>query len=83
QTDRFDFLLQLDAVQIYNLIVAEKPQVQAIVMTQLDPRRRRAVFDMYAGQAKVELMRELCRGEPIPKEFLGNIATVLQRKVTT
>ena len=27
-------------------------------------------------------MQELCRGEPIPKEFLANIAVVLQRKVT-
>lgn len=80
--ERFDFLLQLDAVQIYNLIIDEKPQVQAICMTQLDPKRRRSVFDMYAGQPKVDLMQELCRGEPIPKEFLANIAVVLQRKVT-
>jgi flagellar motor switch protein FliG len=80
--ERFDFLLQLDAVQIYNLIIDEKPQVQAICMTQLDPKRRRSVFDMYTGQPKVDLMQELCRGEPIPKEFLANIAVVLQRKVT-
>jgi len=81
--ERFEFLQQLDAVQIYNLIIDEKPKVQAIVMTQLDPKRRRAVFEMYTGQPKIDLMQELCRGEPIPKEFLANIAVALQRKVTS
>jgi len=80
--ERFEFLQQLDAVQIYNLIIDEKPKVQAIVMTQLDPKRRRAVFEMYTGQPKIDLMQELCRGEPIPKEFLANIAVALQRKVS-
>jgi flagellar motor switch protein FliG len=83
QMDRFDFLLKLDATQIYNLIAEEKPQVQSIVLTQLDHKRRRAVFDMYQGEAKVALMRELCRADAIPKEYLSNVAKALHKKVST
>lgn len=82
QTDKFDFLSRLDPTQIYNLVVEEKPQIQSIVMTQLDHKRRRAIFDMYQGQAKVELMRELCRADAIPKEYLANVAKALQKKVS-
>jgi flagellar motor switch protein FliG len=83
QTDKFDFLLKLDSSQIYNLLVEEKPQVQSIVLTQLDHKRRRAVFDMYQGPAKVDLMRELCRADAIPKEYLSNVAKALEKKVMT
>lgn len=81
QMDKFDFLAKLDANQIYNLIADEKPQVQSIVLTQLDNKRRRAVFDMYTGQLKIDLMRELCRAEAIPKEYLSNVAKILSKKV--
>lgn len=83
QMDKFDFLLKLDASQIYNLIAEEKAQVQSIVLTQLDHKRRRAVFDMYHGEPKVDLMRELCRADAIPKEYLSNVAKALQKKVTS
>lgn len=83
QMDKFDFLLKLDASQIYNLIAEEKSQVQSIVLTQLDHKRRRAVFDMYQGEAKVDLMRELCRADAIPKEYLSNVAKALNKKVSS
>jgi flagellar motor switch protein FliG len=83
QMDKFDFLTKLDASQIFNLIDDEKPQLQGIVLTQLDHRRRRAVFDMYHGQKKTDLMRELCKADAIPKEYLSNVAQALHKKVTT
>ncbi len=81
QLDKFDFLSKLDAGQIYNLIREEKAQVQSIVLTQLDHKRRRAVFEIYTGDAKVALMRELCRADAIPKEYLANVARALHKKV--
>ncbi|MCX6125211.1 MAG: hypothetical protein NTV34_10780 [Proteobacteria bacterium] len=81
RTEQFDFLQILDAQQVFLLINDERPQVQSIVLTQLDHQRRRAVFDMYAGQAKVGLMRELCRADAIPKEYLANVAKALNKKV--
>lgn len=81
RAEQFDFLQKLDAPQVFLLLRDEKPQVQSIAMTQLDHQRRRAVFDMYEGNAKVELMRELCRADAIPKEYLANVAKALHKKV--
>lgn len=83
QMDQFDFLSKLDSTQIYNLISEEKPQVQSIVLTQLDHKRRRAVFEMYQGNSKVDLMKELCRADAIPKDYLANVSMVLHKKVTS
>src|SRR5690606_27414456 len=67
--------------QIYKLVAEEKTQVQSIVLTQLDRKKRMAVYDMYTGHAKVKLMNELCRADAIPKEYLNNVAKALSRKV--
>ena len=83
QMDQFDFLSKLDSNQIYSLISEEKPAVQSIVLTQLDHKRRRAVFEMYQGESKVVLMKELCRADAIPKDYLANVAMVLHKKITT
>lgn len=81
KAEQFDFLQILDAPQIFMLIREEKPQVQSIVLTQLEHQKRRTVFDMYEGESKVALMRELCRADAIPKEYLANVAKALHKKV--
>jgi flagellar motor switch protein FliG len=80
-SEKFEFLQKLDADQIYNLIADEKVQLQSIVLTQLDRKRRRQVFDMYQGDEKVLLMEQLSHAEAIPKEYLYNVAKVLAKKV--
>jgi flagellar motor switch protein FliG len=81
RSEQFDFLQNLDATQVFALIGDEKPQVQSVVLTQLDHARRRVVFDMYEGDSKVALMRELCRADAIPKEYLSHVAKALHKKV--
>ena len=81
RTEQFDFLHNLEATQIFALLSEEKPHVQSVVLTQLDHARRRTVFDMYEGEAKVALMRELCKADAIPKEYLANVAKALHKKV--
>lgn len=82
-SEKFDFLNKLDAPQVYALICDEKIQVQAIVLTQLERKKRNNVFDMYVGQTKVDLMNELSNADAIPKDFLFNVAKVLRKKVTS
>ena len=82
-SEKFDFLNKLDATQIYNLIADEKIQVQAIVLTQLERKKRQRVFEMYVGGSKVELMHELSTAEAIPKDFLFSVAKALSKKVTS
>jgi flagellar motor switch protein FliG len=82
-TEKFDFLAKLDAEQIFTLISEENAKVQSIVLTQLEKKRRLAVFAMYAGKGKIDLMNELSRSDAIPKEYLNNVANALGRKVTS
>ncbi len=79
----FDFLLKLDAARLYNLIAHEKPVVQSICLTQLDPKRRREVFEMFEGDAKIKLLKELCRAEAFTKDYLYTVGMALQKKVTS
>lgn len=81
-SEKFDFLSKLDSTQVYDLVKDEKIQVQAIVLTQLDRKKRSQVFAMYVGDTKVSLMNELSSAEAIPKEFLFNVAKVLTKKIT-
>jgi flagellar motor switch protein FliG len=81
--DKFDFLAKLDADQIYKLISEENMKVQCIVLTQLEKKRRMAVFGMYTGQPKIDLMNELSRADAIPREYLSNVAQALNKKITT
>jgi flagellar motor switch protein FliG len=81
RTEQFDFLQNLEATQVFTLIAEEKPHVQSVVLTQLDHTKRRVVFDMYEGESKVALMRELCKADAIPKEYLANVAKALHKKV--
>lgn len=80
-SEKFDFLTKLDAGQIYNLVRDEKVQVQSIVLTQLDRKKRASVFEMYQGAAKVQLLSELSSADAIPKEYMQNVAQALQKKV--
>jgi flagellar motor switch protein FliG len=80
RSEQFDFLQNLDAAQIFNLISDEKPHIQSIVLTQLDNSRRRNVFEIYTGESRVSLMRELCKSDAIPKEYLANVAKAIHKK---
>ena len=80
-SEKFEFLQKLEPGQIYNLIVDENIQVQCIVLTQLDRKRRRMVFDLYQGDSKVRLMEQLSMAEAIPKDYMYNVAKVLAKKV--
>lgn len=79
----FDFLLKLDAARLFNLIAHEKPVVQSITLTQLDPKRRREVFEMFEGDVKIKLLKELCRAEAFTKDYLYTVGMALQKKVTS
>ncbi|MDD9950278.1 MAG: hypothetical protein OXT67_01810 [Zetaproteobacteria bacterium] len=81
--DQFEFLSKLNPAQIVQLTEDESPQVQSLVLTQLNPQLRLDVFEIYSSEHKNRLTKELCRAEAIPKEFLHNVAAALKRKVAS
>ncbi|MBI2603429.1 MAG: hypothetical protein HYW48_10280 [Deltaproteobacteria bacterium] len=81
--EQFEFLGKLDPGQVYALIRDENPRVQSIVLTQLPPLQRRAVFNTFQGAGRTKLLSELSRADAIPKEFLANVAQALNKKVVS
>ena len=69
--------------QIFELIKDENSQVKGVIITQLSPKNRKLVFMMYTPEERVGLMKELCHGDSLPKEYLINVAKALHKKVLT
>jgi hypothetical protein len=79
--DMFDFLKSYSPRKIYDLIADESARSQAVVLIQLPTEKRRAVFELFEGNLKADLLRELCVKESLPREYLFNIAQALKRKI--
>lgn len=76
----FDFLKSRSARQIYNLIADENPQSQAVVLTQMGKSKRNAIFDLFEGESKIDLLRALCQGRAVANEYLLSLSDALRRK---
>lgn len=78
--DVFDFLKSKSSRQIYELISDESTKCQGIVLTQLSTEKRRDIFELFDGNAKVDLLRELSGGDLVARDYLINVAEALRRK---
>ena len=76
----FDFLAEMEALQIADMIKSESNTVKAIVLTQCDQKKRQAVFNSYDEMLRLKLMTELSRIDHLPKNYIFNVASALRRK---
>ena len=76
----FDFLVEMDAPQIVEMIKNESNTVKAIVLTQCDQKKRQALFVAHDDATRLKLMTELSRIDHLPKNYIYNVATALRRK---
>ena len=76
----FDFLAEMDAPQVFEMIKNESNTVKAIVLTQCDSKRRTVLFNSHDEQTQIKLMAELSRIDNLPKNYIHNVASALRRK---
>lgn len=76
----FDFLAEMDGVQILELVRNESLTVKAIVMTQCDPQKRAAIFGNLEEKGRMDLLQELSRIDYLPRDYIFNVANALKRK---
>ena len=76
----FDFLAEMDAPQVVEMIKNESNTVKAIVLTQCDSKRRQVIFNSHDDQTQIKLMAELSRIDNLPKSYIHNVAAALRRK---
>jgi flagellar motor switch protein FliG len=76
----FDFLAEMDAPQMFEMVKNESNTVKAIVLTQCDSKRRQVLFNTYDEATQMKLMTELSRIDHLPKSYIHNVASALRRK---
>jgi flagellar motor switch protein FliG len=81
--DMFDFLKSKSPRQIFELVHDENSKSQSMVLTQLSTDKRRSVFELFEGQSKVDLLKELSTNNVVQREYLFNLAEALKRKAAT
>ena len=76
----FDFLADMDAPQVIEMIKNESNTVKAIVLTQCDQKKRQVIFNSNDEVVRMKLMSELSRIDHLPKNYIYNVSSALRRK---
>lgn len=76
----FDFLAEMDGLQILELIRTESLTVKSIILTQCDSQKRSAVYSQLDPETRMKLLTELSRIDYLPRDFIFNVANALKRK---
>ncbi len=76
----FDFLAEMDGLQILELIRNESLTVKSIVLTQCDPQKRSQIYAQLDDKIRMDLMGELSRIDYLPRDYIFNVANALKRK---
>lgn len=79
-TNLFDFLAEMDKLQILELIRNESMTVKAIVLTQVDPQKRSSIYSQLDEMTRMKLLTELSRIDHLPRDYIYNCANALKRK---
>lgn len=77
----FDFLSEMDAFQILELIKSESLTVKSIVLTQVDPQKRSKIYSQLDADTRMQLLTELTRIEYLPKDFIQTVSESLRIKI--
>lgn len=76
----FDFLVEMDAVQILEMIRTESLTVKAIVLTQADTQKRGVIYSQLEEDTRMKLLSELSRIDYLPRDYIFNVSNALKRK---
>lgn len=79
-TGQFDFLVDMDGLQILELTHNESITVKAIVMTQVDNNKRSMMFKHMEQDERMKILTELSRIDYLPRDYIFNVAQALKRK---
>ena len=76
----FDFLADMDGIQIMELLRNESITVKAIILTQCDLQKRSSIYSQLDEESRMKLLTELSRIDYLPRDYIFNVANALKRK---
>ncbi|MBY0471168.1 hypothetical protein K2X30_08380 [bacterium] len=79
-TQLFDFLAEMDGMQILEMVRNESLTVKSIVLTQCDAQKRTTIYSQLDEDQRARLLTELSRIDYLPRDYIYNVASALKRK---
>ncbi|HBB13081.1 MAG TPA: flagellar motor switch protein FliG [Treponema sp.] len=79
----FDYLEDANAERIGILIGGESPAVQALVLSQVEPKKAAAVIKAMDPSAKADIVMRLAKMKPVAPEVMKRISKSLNEKMLT
>lgn len=76
----FDYLAEMDSMQILELIKNESITVKSIVLTQCDSQKRSSIYAHLEEDLRMQILTELSRIDHLPRDYIFNVANALKRK---
>ncbi len=76
----FEFLADMDGLQILELIRNESMTVKSIALTQCDSQKRQQIYAQLDEDTRMKLLAELSRIDYLPRDYINNVAAALKRK---
>jgi flagellar motor switch protein FliG len=80
--DVFDFMKGWSPRQVFELAREEIPQMQGIILTQLNVEKRKAVFEMFREKDRTPVLEALSQIDIMPREVLIGAAETIKEKAT-
>ncbi|MEK6704578.1 MAG: FliG C-terminal domain-containing protein [Bdellovibrionota bacterium] len=76
----FDFLSEMGATEILELIRNESLTVKAMVLSQCDPQKRAIIYAQIDEDSRLKILAELSRIDHLPRDYIFNVSNALKRK---
>lgn len=78
----FDFLNTIDAQQIYCALRQERPQVLALILCHLDPKRAAEILGSFEPEFQTQVLVRIGRMNRVSPEMIEQIEQVLRKKLS-
>ena len=76
----FDYLNDADSERIFYLLSDETEQIQALVLSKIEPKKAASVINLMKPKEKAEVVRRLAKMEPVSPEILKRVDQAMREK---
>ncbi len=79
-TKPFDYLNDADSERVFYLLSDESPQIQALVLSRLEPKKAAAVINLMKSNQKKDVIYRLAKMESVSPEVLRRVDQAMHEK---
>jgi len=79
----FQFVQNVEQIQIFNLLQYENPQTIALVLSYLDADKAASILATFSPEWQIEIARRIAMMDVASPEIVQQVEQVLQEKLTT